>query len=113
VHPLRSVAGPGAGRGAITVRLRTETRRLQRALLAGRHEHVAGPADGTDGARMVRVLLDLSAQAGDADVDGAVEGLPFAVAGHGQQLVARKHLVRVPDESPEELEFHGGERHFR
>ena len=44
--------------------------------------------------------LDLAAQARDADVDRAVERLPFAVAGQRENPVARQHLVRMLDEGP-------------
>src|SRR6185503_3877576 len=52
-----------------------------------RDEHVAGAAHGLDHGGLRRVGLDLAAQTRDADIDRAVERLPFAVARQGQQLV--------------------------
>src|SRR5688572_2772479 len=94
---------PG-GREAVT--------RLKRKLLPGGDEHVPGAAHGADGAGMCRVRLDLAAQTGNADVDRAVERFPFAVARHGEQLVARQHLVRMLDQRLEEVELHGGDRNL-
>src|SRR5258708_27558595 len=43
------------------------------------NEHIADAADGPDRIRMRRIGLDLAAQPGDAEVDGAVEGLHSGV----------------------------------
>src|ERR1700754_750988 len=81
----------------------TETNRL-------RDEDVARAAHRLDEARLLRVGLDLAPQAGDADVDRAVERLPLAVAGQREELVARQHPVGVLGEDAQQVELHAGER---
>src|SRR4029077_13417485 len=87
-----------------------ETSGLQRRCSTRRDEDVPRPADRLDGLRIVGVVLDLAPQARDADVDRAVERLPFAVAGQGEELVARQHPVRVLGEGAQQVELHRRER---
>src|SRR5262245_55946641 len=47
-----------------------------------RHEHVANAAYSANGVWMGRIGLDLAAQSGDAQVDGAVESLHLSVCSH-------------------------------
>src|SRR6267142_3622903 len=82
----------------------------QPCFLTRRDEDVPRPADRLDGLRVVGVVLDLAPQARDADVDRAVEGLPFAVAGQREELVARQHPVRVLGEGAQQVELHRRER---
>src|SRR5260221_2372212 len=80
--------------------------------LLGGDEHVARAAHRLDHPRMRRVDLHLAPQPGDADVDRAVEGLPFPVAGHAEELVTAEHLVRMLDQRPEQVELHRRDRNL-
>jgi hypothetical protein len=55
-----------------------------RFLLRPRHEHVTDAAHGADNVGVRRIRLYLAAQAGDAQVDGAVERLHLAMRSHFQ-----------------------------
>src|SRR6185295_9670658 len=85
----------------------TETIEMPRLL---RDVHVPRATHRLDHARVGGVVLQLAAQPGDADVDRAVEGLPFPVAGHAEQLVAGEHLIRMVEQRLEEREFHRRDR---
>src|SRR5690606_35448292 len=76
---------------------------------ASGHQHVADAAQGTDDLRLLRVVLELAAQAGDADADGAIEGVPVAVLGQVEQLVAGQRPVRTLGEGLQQVELHGGQ----
>src|SRR5215510_9215270 len=73
------------------------------------NEHVAYPAHRADRLGMGRVDLDLAAQPGDAQVDGAIERVGLAVRGDLQQPVAHQGPVRVLGENPQQLEFARGQ----
>jgi hypothetical protein len=55
-----------------------------RFLLSPSHEHVTDAAHGADNVGVCRIRLYLAAQAGDAQVDGAVERLHLAMRSHLQ-----------------------------
>ena len=55
-----------------------------RFLPGSSHEHVTDAAHGADNVRVRRIGLYLPAQAGDAQVDGAVERLHLAMRSHFQ-----------------------------
>src|SRR5688500_1360585 len=79
-------------------------------LVALGREDVAGAADGADDARVVRVRLDLPADARDSHVDGPVKGVGIAGVGEIEQPLAREHAPRVVGEGLEEIELRGGKR---
>src|SRR4051794_16950123 len=72
-----------------------------------RREHIAGAAHCLDHLRVRRVRLDLAADAGDADVDRAVESLRVARLRQIEQPLARKHTFRIFGESLEKTELRG------
>src|SRR3546814_19696590 len=69
---------------------------------------VAGAAHGLDDLRLGRIALDLAADAGDADVDAAVEGLPVAIVREVQELVAGQHAVGVVRAGLQQVELPAG-----
>src|SRR4029453_1026104 len=77
-----------------------------------RHEHIARATHSAQSLRLLGIDLDLAAETRNADVDRAVERLPFAVLGKGQDLVSGQDLIGVLDEYLEEIVFHAGDRHF-
>src|SRR5829696_1020258 len=79
-------------------------------VLAVRGKHIAGAANRADDARMVRIGLDLPPDAGDAHVDGAVEGVRVAGVRKVEEPLARQHPPRMVDEGLEEVELRGRQR---
>src|SRR5215203_5964909 len=79
-------------------------------VLAVRGKHIAGAANRADDARMVRIGLDLPPDAGDAHVDGAVEGVGVAGVREVEEPLARQHPPRMVDEGLEEVELRGRQR---
>ena len=64
--------------------------------LDARLQHVAAAAHGVQEARLARIGLDLAAQPGDLDVDGALAGVVHAE--RGGDVLAREHLVGLAGE---------------
>src|SRR5215207_5075372 len=79
-------------------------------VLAVRGKHIAGAANRADDARMGRIGLDLPPDAGDAHVDGAVEGVGVAGVREVEEPLARQHPPRMVDEGLEEVELRGRQR---
>src|SRR5829696_8318855 len=73
-------------------------------------KHITGAANRADDARMVRIGLDLPPDAGDAHVDGAVEGVRVAGVRKVEEPLARQHPPRMVDEGLEEVELRGRQR---
>src|SRR3954452_5995008 len=73
-------------------------------------EQVAGAANRTNHRRPGRVRLDLLADAGDAHIDGAVEGLAVACLGEVEEPLAREDALGVLGKGLEQGEFGAGER---
>src|SRR5215831_16471180 len=71
------------------------------------HEDVPLVADRPDEPGMLRIGLDLFAQAHDAKVDAAVEGISVALLMQVEDLVSRQWPVRMLRERLEQVEFQG------
>src|SRR5690242_1711606 len=82
---------------------------LLRSIL-GWNEHVADAADGANRIGMRRIGLDFTAQPGDAQINGAVEGLHLAMGGGLQQPVALQRSVWVFGEQLQKVELAGRQR---
>jgi hypothetical protein len=67
---------------------------------------------GLDRLRPFRVLLDLAVQAGDPDVDAAVERLVAALVGEFEKLIAGQHAVGMVEERLHQVELHGRDQHL-
>src|SRR5262249_1001867 len=65
-------------------RISLKRRAMPTLLFRWRHEHVANAAHSANGGGMRRIGLDLAAQAGDAQVYGAIERLHLAMCSHLQ-----------------------------
>src|SRR5262249_15838461 len=75
-----------------------------------RREQVAAPPDSPDHACPPRIGLDLFADASDAYVDSAVEGLTVARLGEVKEPLAREHALGVLGERLEQRKFGACER---
>src|SRR3546814_16628077 len=73
---------------------------------------VAGAAHGLDDLRLGRIALDLAADAGDADVDAAVEGLPVAIVREVPELVAGQPAVGGVRRGLQPVELPSGQADF-
>src|SRR5215831_15859016 len=73
-------------------------------------EQVAGPPDRPDHGWPRRIGLDLLADASDAYIDGAVEGLTVARLGEVKEPLAREHALGVLGECLEQRKFGACER---
>jgi hypothetical protein len=67
---------------------------------------------GLDRLRPFRVLLDLAVQAGDPDVDAAVEWLIAALVGEFEKPIAGQHPVGMVEERFHQVELHRRDRHL-
>ncbi len=79
------------------------------SLPSGRKQ-VAGAADRADHGRVRRIGLDLAADAGDAHVDGAVEGFAVARLRKVEQSFARQHSLGVFRKRLQQREFGADQR---
>src|SRR5262249_43307284 len=75
-----------------------------------RREQVAGPAHRADDRGPGRIGLDLLADAGDAHVDGAIEGFAVARLGEVEEPLAREHALGVLGECLEQGKLGACER---
>ena len=80
--------------------------------ILGRDEHVADAAHGADGLWMRRVDLDLAAQAGDAQVDGAIERLHLTMGDGFQQPIAAEGAAGVLGQRLQQVELARRQRLF-
>ena len=76
-------------------------------------ENVTFAPHGLDGLRLGGLSLDLASNAGDTDVDAAVEGFSVAAVGQIQEPIAGQHPVGVSRKSLEKSELQAGDRDFR
>ena len=82
------------------------------SLLDGGGQHVAAAADGFDELGVPAVILQFAAQAGDGDVDRAIERTGLAAAQEVKKHIPRQHAAGAVQQSDQKHVFATGYGNF-